>query len=379
MKLHKKNLKKYILTFVFAVLSFAVFAEDSDNELEADFSETQIILPEVTSSASGESMLAGKDAVLDFSNLLPSSEQISSSLPVLPYSPVVQNEKSAASSQSEEILQKSVYIEGLLGGGYPGFFTGDFSVYKNSGDSPFLLRFMHESIYGYAQNLPADGYFDSSTVLHGEKKFTAGTFSFKVDADYDTSCYGLQSKSDAFFDLNAQTISSSDYAVWELPHNFALKLNFDGEYYTRYGGKIPGSLTSLRAQESKVDVLNLNPSFSAMWHNDFLHFDLTSAYDFESFLSPVEFFEDDEIPQISKIHRGEFDFAGGYVYNNDETFTHIDLSVSGGVVIGNEIGQSLPVIPRALVDFVYEGKYGSVLRSFNVNISGGLDSSGKIF
>ena len=374
MKLHKENLKKYILTFVFSLLSFMVFAEDSENEPEADFSESQIILPEVTSSADGESMIAGKDAVLDFSNVLPSSEEISSSLPVLPYSPVVQEEQSSASSQNEEASQKSVYIEGLLGGGYPGYFTGDFSVYKNSGDSPFLLKFMHESVYGYAQNLPADGYFDSTTVLHGEKKFTAGTFNFKFDADYDTSCYGLQSKSDAFFDLNTQTISSSDYALWQLPHNFALKLNFNGEYYTRYGGKILDSVSSLKAQESKADVLTLNPSFSAMWRNDFLHFDLSSAYNFEGFLSPVEFSEENESPQTAKIHRGEFDFTGGFVYNNEENFTHIDLSVLGGIVIGNEIGETLPVIPRALLNFVCEGKYGAASRSFNLNVSGGLDS-----
>lgn len=388
-KLKHKNLsKKIFVILTFGFLSNLCFAQNSPDEPEFDFSDVQILLPEFTTTVTGDSILAGKDSVLDFSNVLPQTEEISSMLPVLPELESVQETNVLTAISENTSAEKSVYIEGLLGGSYPSSFSGDFSVYKNSGDAPFLLRFKHESVYGYGQKKAGDGFFDSNTILHGEKKFVLNNFDFKLDADYDFASYGLQSKSQAFYDLNMQTISTNDYALWNLPHGFSLKLNFDGELYTRYGGSKNSSVVeNLLAQESNVSVLNLAPGFNAAWSNEFLNFDFSAEYDLETFASQTQFSSSSSISSTSAaeselssanstklIHRGEFNFSTSYIYSNEETFNHLNLTALGGLVVGNEIGSVLPVIPRGILNISYEKKFGSALRAFSVNASGGLDS-----
>lgn len=361
--------------------------QNSQDEPQADFSDIQILLPEFTTTVQGDSILAGKDSVLDFSNVLPKTNEISSMLPVLPQVDSSQEENVLSETNETSSAEKSIYLEGLLGGGYPGYFTGDFSIYKNSGTSPFLLRFKNESLYGYGQKSASDGFFDSNTILHGEKKITLNNFAFKADADYDFANYGLQSKSDAFYDLNMQTISTNDYAIWNLPRGFSLKFNFDGELYSRYGGIKNSSLAeNLLSQETKVAVLSLIPSFNATWSNDFLSFDFLAKYNLESFLSQTEFSLSNSASSSSAIassessatttliNRGEFNLKSSYIYDNEESSNHFNLTVLGGIVVGNQIGSVLPVIPRGILSVSYERKIGESLKPFSVNASGGLDS-----
>ncbi len=373
----------------FSSLSFAQNSQNqqnSQNEPQADFSDIQILLPDFTTTVQGDSILAGKDSVLDFSNVLPQSQEISSMLPVLPQVDFSQEENVLSEESETSVAEKSIYLEGLLGGGYPGYFTGDFSIYKNSGTSPFLLRFKHESLYGYGKKSASDGFFDTNTNLHGEKKFVLNNFDFKADADYDFFSYGLQSKSDAFYDLNMQTISTNDYALWNLPNGFSLKFNFDGELYSRYGGTKNSNLVeNLLSQETKVSVLNLLPSFNATWSNDFLSFDFLAKYNLETFASKTDFSSASSSSSNSSssssanqstslIHRGEFNFSSSYIYDNSETSNHFNLTALGGIVVGNQIGSVLPVIPRSILNISYEKKIGKSLRTFSVNASGGLDS-----
>ena len=65
----KYFIKKLILTF--SVLSVSFLAAQNSPEK----SEEKIILPEVTTTVSGDSLTAGKDAVPDFTSILPVQDE----------------------------------------------------------------------------------------------------------------------------------------------------------------------------------------------------------------------------------------------------------------------------------------------------------------
>ena len=127
-------------------------------------SEENIVLPEVTTTVSGDSLTAGKDSLPDFTKILPSHEDGVGLLPQLPGVTAVE-----IPEEPEAVLEaapeRAVYAQGLLGAGYPGYFIGDFSIYKSSGDDPFLLQFTHTQSNGYGQKLAGDGFFDTDTTM----------------------------------------------------------------------------------------------------------------------------------------------------------------------------------------------------------------------
>ena len=114
---------------VIAWLGFVAYAQNSEEE--------QIQLPEITTTISGDTVVAGKDAVPDFSRVVPAAGMEKNIMPKLP------GERISSGSEEEPVAdfffgeKKNVYAQGILGGGFPGDFIGDFSVYKTSSSNPF--------------------------------------------------------------------------------------------------------------------------------------------------------------------------------------------------------------------------------------------------
>src|SRR5574344_132949 len=213
----------------------------------------QIQLPDVTTTVSGDSLTAGKNAVPDFTVTLPDANNTTAPLPELPAakSDSVTEEPEADLSSASD---KAIYAEGLIGAGYPGYFNGDFSIYKSSGDNPFKLQFSHVSANGYGTHAAADGFFDNNTALSGEKQITFKNTVFNLSASYDTMAHGMQSLSKCFFDNTKQTIVTSDSVKWTLPHGFAITLGAGANWYSRYAGMIPGTTTAYTLQDAAMDV-----------------------------------------------------------------------------------------------------------------------------
>ena len=121
----KRLYKKSVL--ILCSLSFAgfVFAQN-------------IELPEVTTVISGETEKAEADALPDFSDVLSTKPVSAGSGGVEPVLPEVETTENTEIATGKTIVtDKSVYAEGLLGGGYPTLFKGDIAVFRNVGESPF--------------------------------------------------------------------------------------------------------------------------------------------------------------------------------------------------------------------------------------------------
>ena len=76
-----------------------------------------IELPEVTTVISGETEKAGTDTLPDFSDVLKLPNGSGDLQPVLPEAESAENNEIAAGKTKP--VEKSVYAEGLIGGGYP--------------------------------------------------------------------------------------------------------------------------------------------------------------------------------------------------------------------------------------------------------------------
>ena len=120
-----------VLAFVFAVMyGTNLFAQS-------------IELPEVTTVISGETEKAGQDTLPDFSDVLKLPKGSGGVEPLLPE--VETGATTEVAAGKTKPVEKSVYAEGLLGGGYPAFFTGNISVARTTGASPFKFSFEHDS------------------------------------------------------------------------------------------------------------------------------------------------------------------------------------------------------------------------------------------
>ena len=367
----KKNQCTFFAVIQLVLLLNPVAAEETK--------EDKITLPDVTTVVSGDSLTAGKNAVPDFSDVVPDLADGTAPLPELPdaQSDEVSDEPEADLTSTSN---RNVYAEGLIGGGFPGFFSGDFSVYKSSGDNPFRLAFSHVSANGYGTHSAANGYFDSKTELSGTKKVTLKNAILKFNSSYDTVANGMQSDSSYLFDNTQQTISGQSSALFQLPMGFSIALDARGNWYSRYAGiNTNGSGNVLAAQETGANVLFLSPAVLFSWSNeapnakpaDFqLAFDLSASYEFESFLSQMDFPAVGGVaysgPTTNSIHRGQFNFGGSWKNKI------ITLEGDVGIVVGTSLQTTSCVAPfNVSMDIHWFAKN---TRPASLVIRGGLES-----
>lgn len=367
------------VVFIF-ILSFSSFSQDLTDEPVADFSEDErLILPEVTTSITGESITAGKDSITDFSEFIHSDENVENILPVLPQIQT-QDLQEKELNQSNKQNDKEIFIEGLLGAGYRGYFKGDFTVYKSSGLNPFLLKFIHESTNGYGKNSAGDGFFDSNTFLQGEKTFNLHNASILLNASYNTTRYGMQSLSPVFYDMNTQTLDFVNSYKWTLPHGFAIETNLKAQWYSRYGGIKNSELIDFSIQEKFISLINLNPNFLVSWESENFCFSFDSTYDFYSMLSDYSTDNTlipENINQLTKLHRGDFSFNGLWRYSKEEKFS-LETGFDAGLVVSNSL-ENYPVIPSFNIFFNSQWKGAKYSRPFSIALNGGIDSYNLIY
>lgn len=345
---------KKIAVFAGALLCTAFIAAQSADE-------ERIILPELTTTVSGDSLTAGKDAVPDFSEILPAeSEDVP--MPKLPgvQTGEIYDEPEADFSAASD---RQIFARGVIGAGFPGFFIGDFSIYKSSGDNPFSLKFSHQSQDGYGKHDAVNGYFDRVTMLSGEKTITTKNFVFNFAASYDSSAYGLQEKSESFYDINYHTVYTKDSVKWKLPHGFALNLGAAGEWYNRYEGQNKGTDSQLYSQQEDADVFFINPEFKAEWCGYGFSTAFTSAYQGELLYDSE--FEDSCENDTSLVSRGEFALAFGWENS------YLKIGAGGGVIVGNEIGDNA-ALPEFNLSFT--GTFKLSGRDLVIEAAGGLQS-----
>ncbi len=334
---------------------------DFDGEYSYDnvtYSNEDILLPGLTTTVSGDSLTAGKDAVPDFSTVVHSVPNDTTLLPKLPESFNEYDETSLMAQNSSD-YQRAIYAEGLIGGGYPGFFLGDFSVYKSSGTDPFLLQFSHVSANGYGQNEASDGFFDSNTKLYGEKTFTFKSVESSTSVSYSTESYGLQGQCNPYFyNMTYQTVNANEDFTWHLPHGFALSSSVFSQWYTRYAGVLPSESVTYETFEASSSAFSFAPNIEFGWNNTSFHVSCDAKYNLENLNLTEKYF----------VNRGAFDASFGW--KNES----ISLDASAGVVLTQDDDGALQVIPPFEIDFYGLWRVGSALRALSVSAKAGLSS-----
>lgn len=358
--------KKIVFLFtVFCSFNF-VYSQNSSKEEKQNLSENEIELPDVTTVISGEALTAGKDSVPDYKKILPDKNTGSVQLPVMP---AVQNEKLPENEySSKKEVEKDVYAEGKIGGGYPFCFTGDFSIFRMTGDSPFELSFNHEAYEDFAQKKSADGYFLRQTSIEADKKLSVKNAKFNFSGWYKNKDNGLQSASNSFTDYLYNDIGADVCGEWNLNKGWYIFSSAGASYYNRYGIQFENSVESEISWEKNAKYFSFSPEFAFGWKN--YGFDLNFASKYETQLNMKDSNTLQKALYASSaeaVHRGQFTF--NFSWENDFVSTWAKTSV----VAGTSIGNNDVIIPFGLgATFLLENGFSS--RKIILSAEGGLDS-----
>lgn len=318
--------------------------------------QAEMTLPDVTTVVSGDSLTAGKNAVPDFSDVLPGP---SGGKEVLPELPDVSAGGNAAADEtvSKSETENSVYAEGLVGGGFPGFFTGRFSVYRSAGKDPFRIGFNYESADGYARNSFTDGYYDRTVKITGEKTFTAKNAVYTFNGSYESDGDGLQNTWPGFYDVTKQTIGSKADAVWTLPNGFGLQSHLDADWYNRFAG-ITGS-PSADAYAGHSSVFSMSPSVQFGW----------KSHGFSSYFDTAWYLQSDTEGTLSAGSTNRARFGTGLGWEN----SFISVFGKAAAVVGTEIGNNDVIVPFT-VGVKSSFVTGLSARKMSITSEGGLSS-----
>lgn len=349
-----KNIKRNCLGiyFVLSVTSFC-FSQ------EVNVAEEAITLPDVSTVISDGAIKAGKSAVPDYSEVLPKTEIDAELLPQLPDS-----ENIAVEEEKVEMLkatsEKDVYAEGIAGCGLPGFFIGNFSVYRQSGNNPFKISFMHEGASGYARNALTAGYFDRNTEISAEKTFTTNTMKFYMAGSYKTLADGMQNKVENISDVTKEIMSASFLYDWKLPKGFGINSKIEGDWYKRFACVVGEPVTPILDYGKDISTLEFVPQLGFSWEYKGFYTNLGGKYSLFNNLN-------NSFVERDIINRGDFSLALGWKHD------FINVYGNANVVVGNEIGNESALFPFTVgADFSFVTGLSS--RNMNISLSGGLDS-----
>ncbi|WP_407400389.1 hypothetical protein [Treponema sp.] len=349
---------KKLLFVLFASMAGFAFSQSSEEE--------KIQLPEITTTVSGDTVVAGRDAVPDFSKVVPSAGVEKNIMPKLPGERMsaedldVEPEANFFSGEN-----KNVYAQGLVGGGFPGDFIGEFSVYKASNSDPFRIEFSHFSRNGYGKHTAADGFFDNGTKLYAEKSFHAIDSDFTIGGRYDRAGTGLQGLNDHFYDMNSQKVS----AVFLFDHffgdsGFEFSSETEGYWYNRYSGIINDG--DFLKQEKNVNVVFTNPGFVFSWYNKGFSAGLECNFQIESFIGK----HDDTL--ADDMFRVDGSLFTGYESDIVTAFAR------GGIAGGTEIGEGRNIVPSFSTGAEVRAPMSNG-RKLVVGVNGGLETRHEEF
>ena len=182
------KMKKYILSgLVLVAFTAAGFAQDASEE-------SQIALPDLTTVVSGSNEQEDIAPAPDFDDVLELPYNSGDLVPVLPAASA--GGETDVVNATNDAMQKDIYAEGAIGGGYPASFTGTFEVSRLYGADPFKISFAHNSAAGFAGHNLADGYSTHSTLIGVEKDFIRSKLRWGFAGRYEDLGNGLQSKTE---------------------------------------------------------------------------------------------------------------------------------------------------------------------------------------
>lgn len=246
-----------------------------------------IELPEVTTVISGDTEKAGADTLPDFSDVLKLPKGSGGVEPVLPE--VQASDDAEIAEGKAKPVEKSVYAEGFIGGGYPVFFTGNISVARTVGANPFKFSFEHDSTLGYANHTVTEGYSDRNTKLSVEKKYKKNKLEMGASGYYKSAADGLQGNviegSSEIGLFNRDFYNVAGNISYTFSKGFSLGAAATANLYNRYP-----EITSNWIE--KASFFNIEPELLFRW----------AGYGFDTGFT----FDYDYGAEIDKSHRVKF-------------------------------------------------------------------------
>lgn len=320
-----------------------------------DSENAEITLPDVSTVISGGAPKVGKSAVPDFSAVLPKTEGTE----IVPRMPEAGSAEQTSSSVllAAAPLEKTIYAEGVAGLGLPGFFTGNFSIYRQTGANPFKITFGHETVNGYANHSLNSGYFDKNTHIDAEKTFSTRKTSLFLYGAYHSEDNGLQNKSDFISDVTKDQLGAGISFDVRFTDDVSLKTSLKGDWYKRYGTVVGDA--SLDDYEEKASILDFNPEISFEWGTHGIYSALGVSYELEY----------DAGKSFDEHNANRIDFSVLFGWKNET----VNVYAQAAAVVGNHIGDNDVVVPfEAGVDFDIPVPFSS--RAVRLSAAGGIDS-----
>lgn len=319
----------------------------------------EISLPDVSTVISGGAPKVGKSAISDFSDVLPSADSGTEDfIPRLPET----SETGTLSSDAvlKAFPEKSIYVEGLAGGGFPGFIAGNFKIYRETGMNPFLVEFGHESANGYSGRNLTSAYSDRNTFISADKVFKTEKLKVDINARFEAADNGLQNKFENISNVTKENLGAGFGLERRFPHGMELGFSALGDWYKRYS-TITGTLAdNIEDYAKNVGLLYLDPELYFLWHGKGFLLKTTAAYG-------LEYDAKNSFEGSQASSRGDFAFDFGWKNEVVNVFSSV------GVIVGNHIGDNSVVVPfEAGVDFGFPSGISS--RKIKIGVKGGLDS-----
>lgn len=351
--------KKSLFIRLFAVTGAVFFA---GTILTAE----EIELPDVTTVVSGSEIKVGKDALPDFSEVISDEE---TAVPEVIAIPEIADEANSSIEMPQFTTvakkEKDLFVEGKVGGGFPGFFTGNFDIYRQSEENPFQLSFSHENAGGYAAKSAADGYFDSETKVSGEKTFDMQDKEFIFSLFYERNENGLQKKSTALNDIIQQDTGGKISFSLSPKEKFDLNVGSGFSYYSRYGEEIDTS--AVNKYEAQASVFDFSPWLNASLTFDSFKIEFTGDYLQQNNLKKKEYLAIAGLDEQA-TYRGSI---GARMSWTNQILTVFE---EAHAVFGNKTGKNRSVLFPFTVGLNLNSEPDFLGGQFLFNVKGGLDS-----
>lgn len=255
--------KKMLFITILCISSYA-FSQTGEQAEGAD----TIDIPDVSTTIGGIEVPVDTAAIPDFSLILPESEPDFLLSLELPNPDITESDTLDDDGIGDESIPSAIAIEGIIGGGYPGYFVGDFSIFQNTGKNPFEIRFSHDAQNGMGTYSASEGYNKTETNLYGSKTISfAEKYILRGSARYNTGLVGLQGKTPDFYNSAHQFVGLNLFFAIALPASWTVDFNADGELVNRYLGF---SNTSPIGIPTDSNAFTGTTGFTVNWQPDFM-------------------------------------------------------------------------------------------------------------
>ncbi len=333
------GIKKISICFALSLVSVFMTSQENNEK------EESIAIPDVSTAIDLESASIEEDAIPDFTQILPVTEtdflltldlpEISGALDI----PVEEEDK----KQNDEFF----FIEGVVGGGFPGFFLGDLFLTGYNKTNPFSIQFSHFSQTGLGSHRASDGYTQSNTSLSGETAIHFNDmYSLKVKSGYEQASVGLQNKSPLFYQSVHNGINGKAMFSVEFPSLWHIHMSVGGEWANRYLGLLNENVTM--EQESGI-YYDTNVGFSFGKDLSRIDFDVLTEYQYS---------------MLDKLYAHRV-----FLNANIESYLTEELLLGGDIGLLYEKNVSVPVLLPFSIFIDYNTS------SLDINFSLGMSST----